>query len=66
MKETMVAGKKNIEFHAEVFNFVNHPKFDEPYNFFPSSAFGQIFDTLGRTLVEGISRQIQSALRFNY
>jgi hypothetical protein len=66
LKKTRITESKNIEFRAEVFNFLNHPNFDEPFNFFPSSAFGQIFNTLGRTLGEGTSRQIQLALRFNY
>jgi hypothetical protein len=32
----------------------------------PFASFGQIFNTLGRTLGVGTSRQIQFALRFNY
>lgn len=34
--------------------------------FTPFPSFGQIFNTLGRTLGVGTSRQIQFALRFNY
>ncbi len=66
LKTTKITETKNIEFRAEIFNFVNHPNFDEPFNFFPSPTFGQILNTLGRTIGEGTSRQIQLALKFNY
>jgi hypothetical protein len=66
LKKTRLTETKGLEFRAELFNIVNHPNFDEPFNYFPSPTFGQLYQTLGRTLGEGTSRQIQLALRFTY
>ncbi len=77
LKKTRLTESKNFEFRAEMFNLFNHPNFDEPNGFFggttnaqnqfvPFPSFGQIFNTLGRTLGVGTSRQIQLALRFNF
>jgi hypothetical protein len=73
LKKTRLTEKKNLEFRAEFFNLFNHPNFDEPNGFWGTdssgkvfASFGQIFNTLGRTLGVGTSRQIQLALRFNY
>jgi TonB dependent receptor len=66
LKKTRFTESKNLEFRAEFFNLFNHPNFDEPNSFFDTAGFGQIFNTLGRTLGVGTSRQIQLALRFNY
>jgi Carboxypeptidase regulatory-like domain/TonB dependent receptor len=66
LKKTRVTETKNVEFRAEMFNLFNHPNFDEPNTFFGTPGFGQIFNTLGRTLGVGTSRQVQLALRFNY
>ena len=73
LKKTRVTESKNFEFRAEMFNLFNHPNFDEPNGFWGVdgsgkvfSSFGQIFNTLGRTLGVGTSRQIQLALRFNF
>ncbi len=73
LKKTPVTESKNFEFRAEMFNLFNHPNFDEPNGFWGVdgsgkvfSSFGQIFNTLGRTLGVGTSRQIQLALRFNF
>jgi hypothetical protein len=73
LKKTRLTESKNLEFRAEMFNLFNHPNFDEPNGFWGVdgsgkvfSSFGQIFNTLGRTLGVGTPRQIQLALRFNY
>jgi hypothetical protein len=66
LKKTRVTEAKNVEFRVEMFNLFNHPNFDEPNTTFGTPGFGQIFNTLGRTLGVGTSRQIQLALRFNY
>ncbi|MGC1906595.1 MAG: carboxypeptidase regulatory-like domain-containing protein [Candidatus Acidiferrum sp.] len=66
LKKTRLTESKGLEFRAEFFNIVNHPNFDEPFNFFPSPTFGQLYQTLGRTLGEGTARQIQLALRFTF
>jgi hypothetical protein len=73
LKKTRLTEQKNLEFRAELFNMFNHPNFDEPNSTWGTDAsgkvfasFGQVFNTLGRTLGVGTSRQIQLALRFNY
>jgi hypothetical protein len=66
LKKTRITETKNLEFRAETFNLFNHPNFDEPDSTFGTTGFGQIFNTLGRTLGVGTSRQIQLALRFSY
>jgi hypothetical protein len=73
IKKIPLTERTNLDFRAEFFNLFNHPNFDEPNstwgtdasgNVFPS--FGQVLNTLGRTLGVGTSRQIQFALRFNF
>jgi hypothetical protein len=73
LKKIPLTERTNLDFRAEFFNLFNHPNFDEPNatwgltaadTVFPS--FGQVFNTLGRTLGVGTSRQIQFALRFNF
>jgi hypothetical protein len=73
LKKTQISESKNVEFRAEFFNLFNHPNFDEPNSFWGVdgsgtvfTSFGKIFNTLGRTLGVGTSRQIQLALRFNF
>jgi len=69
MKDTKIGEGRNLEFRAEFFNIFNHPIFDEPFATYsgPSTAgFGEIFDTLGRTIGSGTSRQIQFALRLTF
>lgn len=66
LKKTRLTETKNMEFRAEMFNLFNHPNFDEPDSTFGTGGFGQVFNTLGRTLGVGTSRQIQLALRFNF
>jgi hypothetical protein len=65
LKETKV-GKTLLEFRAEFFNIFNHPTFAQPDTTFDTPSFGEIFNTLGRTLGAGTSRQIQFALRFSF
>ncbi len=66
LKETKLGGSRNIEFRAEFFNIFNHPAFAQPDTTFGTPGFGEIFNTLGRTLGAGTSRQIQFALRFSF
>ena len=69
MKDTKIGEGRSLEFRAEFFNIFNHPIFDEPFATYsgPTTAgFGEIFDTLGRTIGSGTSRQIQFALRFTF
>jgi hypothetical protein len=66
LKETKLGGSRYIEFRAEFFNIFNHPAFAQPDTTFGTPGFGEIFNTLGRTLGAGTSRQIQFALRFSF
>jgi hypothetical protein len=65
-KETKFAESCNLEFRAEFFNISNHPAFAQPDTTFGTPGFGEIFNTLGRTLGAGTSRQIQFALKFSF
>ena len=69
LKETKIGEGRNLEFRAEFFNIFNHPIFDEPFATYagPSTAgFGEIFDTLGRTIGSGTARQIQFGLKLTF
>ena len=66
IKNTKIGEARNLEFRVEMFNVFNHPNFDEPNTFVGTSAFGKIFNTFGRTIGLGTSRQIQMGLKFNF
>jgi hypothetical protein len=66
LKETKLGETRNLEFRAEFFNIFNHPAFAQPDTTFGTPGFGEIFNTLGRTLGAGTSRQIQFALKFSF
>ena len=66
LKETKLGESRNLEFRAEFFNIFNHPAFAQPDTTFGTPGFGEIFNTLGRTLGAGTSRQIQFALKFSF
>jgi hypothetical protein len=54
-----------MQLRGEFFNILNHPNFAEPAETLGPS-FGEIFNTLGRTIGFGTSRQIQLSARFNF
>jgi hypothetical protein len=66
LKETKLGETRYLEFRAEFFNIFNHPAFAQPDTTFGTPGFGEIFNTLGRTLGAGTSRQIQFALKFSF
>jgi hypothetical protein len=66
LKETKIGETKNLEFRAEFFNIFNRPNFDLPNTTFGTSNFGKTFNTFGRTLGIGTSRQIQLAMKFTF
>jgi hypothetical protein len=66
LKETKLGESRNLEFRAEFFNIFNHPAFAQPDTTFGTPGFGEIFNSLGRTLGAGTSRQIQFALKFSF
>jgi carboxypeptidase family protein/TonB-dependent receptor-like protein len=66
LKDMMIAERFKLEYRAEFFNIFNHPNFDQPNTTFNTPNFGKIFNTFGRTLGIGTSRQIQIALRLTF
>jgi hypothetical protein len=66
LKDTPITPGTKLQFRVEIFNLANHPNFAQPNTTFGSPSFGEIFNTIGRTLGMGTSRQIQLALRFNF
>jgi hypothetical protein len=66
LKDFKIFEKGKLEYRAEFFNVFNHPNFDQPNTTFNTANFGKIFNTFGRTLGLGTSRQIQMALRLSF
>jgi hypothetical protein len=66
LKDMKIRERFKLEYRAEFFNIFNHPNFDQPNTTFGTSNFGKIFNTFGRTLGLGTSRQIQMALRLTF
>jgi hypothetical protein len=66
LKDFKIFEKGKLEYRAEFFNVFNHPNFDQPNTTFNTPNFGKIFNTFGRTLGLGTSRQIQMALRLSF
>lgn len=66
LKDFKLGERGKLEYRAEFFNIFNHPNFDQPNTTFGTPNFGKIFNTFGRTLGLGTSRQIQMALRLSF
>ncbi|MBO0862916.1 MAG: TonB-dependent receptor [Chloracidobacterium sp.] len=66
LKDMRISERFKLEYRAEFFNIFNHPNFDQPNTTFGTSNFGKIFNTFGRTLGVGTSRQIQMAFRLTF
>ncbi|MBO0725795.1 MAG: TonB-dependent receptor [Blastocatellia bacterium] len=66
LKDMKISERFKLEYRAEFFNIFNHPNFDQPNTTFGTSNFGKIFNTFGRTLGVGTSRQIQMAFRLTF
>lgn len=65
-KDVPVNERFKVKFRAEVYNVLNRANFAQPNTTFNTANFGRIFNTLGRTLGYGTSRQIQLSLRFQF
>jgi hypothetical protein len=66
IKNIPLTENTKLQIRGEFFNFLNHPNFDLPNNYLGNSGFGHIFNTIGRTIGFGTSRQIQIAARINF
>ncbi|HEX4808556.1 MAG TPA: carboxypeptidase regulatory-like domain-containing protein [Bryobacteraceae bacterium] len=66
IKNTSITERLKFQLRGEVFNVFNHPNFGQPGSTLGSSGFGVIYNTLGRTIGFGTSRQIQLSARFNF
>ncbi|MGH9852014.1 MAG: TonB-dependent receptor [Blastocatellia bacterium] len=66
LKDMKISERFKLEYRAEFFNIFNRPNFDQPNTTFNTPNFGKIFNTFGRTLGLGTSRQIQMALRLTF
>jgi hypothetical protein len=65
-KDTNLTEAVKLQFRAEVFNVFNRPNFDFANGVFGTPNFGRIFNTFGRTIGFGTSRQIQLSLRLKF
>jgi len=66
IKDTRITERVNLQFRAEFFNFLNRPNFAAPNTVAGTPNFGRIFNTFGRTIGAGTSRQIQFGLRLGW
>jgi hypothetical protein len=65
IKDNRLAESKNLEFRAELFNFLNHPNFGTPSNTVFSDAAGHLDPNVGRiTTTSTPMRQIQLGLKY--
>jgi hypothetical protein len=65
-KEHRLSERWRLRFRAEVYNLINRANFAQPNTTFNTANFGRIFNTLGRTLGYGTSRQIQLSMRLQF
>ncbi len=64
-KDNRLGEGKNLEFRAELFNFLNHPNFGAPSNIVFSDAAGNLDPNVGRiTTTSTKMRQVQFGLKF--
>ena len=66
IKNTSITESVKLQLRAEIFNILNHPNFGQPGSTLGTSGFGVVFNTLGRTIGFGTSRQIQLSGRINF
>lgn len=66
IKDTRLTERVNLQFRAEFFNFLNRPNFAAPNTVVGTPNFGRIFNTFGRTIGAGTSRQIQMGMRLGW
>lgn len=65
-KQTRLTERVVALFRAEAYNLLNRPNFDMPNTTYGTANFGRIFNTFGRTMGFGTSRQIQLSFRLRF
>lgn len=66
LKDFRVGERSKLQFRTETFNIFNRPNFAQPNTAVGTPNYGRIFNTLGRTIGSGTSRQIQMVLRLEF
>lgn len=66
MKDIRITERFNLQFRSEIFNVLNRANFANPNTVVGTPNFGRIFNTFGRTIGSGTSRQIQMVLRLSW
>lgn len=66
LKDFRLGEGSKIQFRTETFNIFNRPNFAQPNTVVGTPNYGRIFNTLGRTIGSGTSRQIQMVLRLEF
>jgi hypothetical protein len=66
LKDFRLGEGSKLQFRTETFNIFNRPNFAQPNTVVGTPNYGRIFNTLGRTIGSGTSRQIQMVLRLEF
>jgi hypothetical protein len=66
IKNTLLGGRRRLQFRVDVFDVFNHANFGPPGNIVDSPSFGKITRTRLPTGEAGSSRQIQLAARLSF
>lgn len=66
LKDFRLRESWKVQFRTEAFNVLNRPNFAQPNTVAGTPNYGRIFNTLGRTIGSGTSRQIQLVVRFEF
>jgi hypothetical protein len=66
LKDFRIGESSKLQFRTETFNIFNRPNFAQPNTVVGTPNYGRIFNTLGRTIGSGTSRQIQMVLRLEF
>ncbi len=66
IKDTRLTERVSLQFRTEFFNVLNRPNFASPNTVAGTPNYGRIFNTFGRTIGAGTSRQIQFGMRLGW
>lgn len=66
LKDFRLRESWKLQFRTEAFNILNRANFAQPNTVVGTPNFGRIFNTVGRTIGSGTSRQIQMVLRLEF